>query len=312
MFAVLKSVGHGRTYAKFNFLNRRAGQRRPSLRCSSLVQKAVKEKEVRKNDAMPSVLDWRGSNFPQEQGPGVVILIDKPKTWTSFDVVAKVRSYTRKLGVKKVGHCGTLDPMATGLLIIVCGKATKLADMYQAKDKKYSGTIKLGEKTSSGDADNEVIETKAFDFVNDEMIEEARRSLVGDIDQIPPMYSALSVNGRKLYEIARDGETIERASRRVHIDNFSVKRRLVGDGNDENNEKNNLIDFEITCSKGTYVRTIAEDFCEKMGTVGHLVKLRREKIGDFDVKDAFVLPELLEKLDVTVREFRADNDSKTT
>lgn len=254
---------------------------------------------------MPTVLEWRGPNFPQEQSPGLVFLVDKPQEWTSFDVCAKIKSLSKKMGVKKIGHCGTLDPMATGLLIVVVGRATKLADEYQAKVKTYSGTIKLGEKTASGDADNEVIETKPFgeDIVNEASMEAARLSLIGDIEQIPPMFSAVHVDGRRLYESAREGKTVERQPRPVHVEAFSIRRR-------ETENETHLIDFEVTCSKGTYVRTLAEDFCEKMGTVGHLVKLRRERIGDFDVKDAFELPELMDGIAETVKEFKSQNLNK--
>lgn len=252
----------------------------------------------------PTVLEWRGPNFPQDQSDGLVFLVDKPQEWTSFDVCAKIKSMSKKMGVKKIGHCGTLDPMATGLLIVVIGRATKLADEYQAKVKTYTGTIKLGEKTASGDADNEVIETKPFgeDIVNEASMEAARASLIGDIEQIPPMFSAVHVDGKRLYESAREGKTVERKPRPVHVGAFSIKRR-------ETENETHLIDFEVTCSKGTYVRTLAEDFCEKMGTVGHLVKLRREKIGDFDVKDAFELPALLDEISITVSEHQNQKNS---
>ena len=251
---------------------------------------------------MPTILEWRGPNFPQDQSSGLVFLVDKPQEWTSFDVCAKIKSMSKKMGVKKIGHCGTLDPMATGLLLVVVGRATKLADKYQAKVKTYTGTIKLGEKTASGDADNKVIETKPFgeDIVNEASMEAARVSLIGDIEQIPPMFSAVHVDGKRLYESAREGKTVERKPRSVHVEAFSIKRR-------ETRSELHLIDFEVTCSKGTSVRTLAEDFCEKMGTVGHLVKLRREKIGDYDVKDAFELPALIDGIAETVAEFKKQN-----
>ncbi|KAK3280386.1 hypothetical protein CYMTET_11771 [Cymbomonas tetramitiformis] len=161
----------------------------------------------------------------QFASPGVVLLVDKPKGWTSFDVCGKLKGSLRRIGAKKVGHAGTLDPMATGLLIVCAGKATKQVDNYQAMDKVYSGTMKLGENTPSYDADSEVDETLPWQHISDDDIEQAvAAQFIGAIPQVPPMYSALKVKGERLYEKARRGEVIERKARVITVSRFDTWR----------------------------------------------------------------------------------------
>ncbi len=213
-----------------------------------------------------------------ELAGGSVLLIDKPKGKTSFDVVWWVR---KKLQIKKVGHAGTLDPAATGLLIVCTGKKTKEISKFQEMHKIYSGDITLGASTDSMDSETELKEVKEVKQISDEEIFQIRDSFLGEIDQIPPMYSALKHNGKALYKYARQGVNIERTSRKVSIYNFKI-------------EKINLpnISFEIECSKGTYIRVVANDFGLKTSYGGYLSKLRRTQIGDYDVNSALTLDEL--------------------
>jgi tRNA pseudouridine55 synthase len=208
---------------------------------------------------------------------GEVLLIDKEKGKSSFNVVHRVRKI---VNVKKVGHAGTLDPAATGLLIICVGKKTKEIYKFQDLEKIYTGTIELGKKTPSMDAETEVIEEKDFTFVTEEMIEKVRQSFVGKIEQVPPMYSALKQNGKRLYKLARKGMEVERKPREVTIFNFEITRSELPE-----------IDFKIRCSKGTYIRVIANDFGAKLGCGAYLKSLRREAIGEFKVSDALTVNE---------------------
>lgn len=209
---------------------------------------------------------------------GLVLLIDKCKSKTSFNLVAKVR---KKLNIKKVGHAGTLDPMATGLLIVCTGKKTKEISRYQDLNKVYEGTITLGAKTPSMDAETEPEEIKPFDNISPVKIEEVRKEFLGEIEQIPPMYSALKHKGKSLYKYARKGIEVERKSRIVTIYGFLIKEIKLPE-----------IKFEIECSKGTYIRVIANDFGEKLGCGGYLTQLRRTKIGNYNVDDALNIEEL--------------------
>ena len=204
---------------------------------------------------------------------GEVILIDKPLGWTSFKVVHIIRKIT---GAKKVGHAGTLDPLATGLLILCTGKKTKEITKYQECEKTYTGIISLGKKTLSMDLETEVIEVKPFNGITNVDIEKVKNSFLGEILQTPPMYSALKVKGKPLYSLARKGKTIKRLPRKVQVSKFLIRNISLPD-----------IEFEITCSKGTYIRVIANDFGEKLGTVSVLSSLRRVRIGDYLVKNAF-------------------------
>jgi tRNA pseudouridine55 synthase len=203
---------------------------------------------------------------------GEVILIDKPFGWTSFKVVHTIRKIT---GAKKVGHAGTLDPQATGLLILCTGKKTKEIIKYQEGEKTYTGIISLGKKTLSMDLETEVIEVKPFSGITKSNIEKVKDSFLGEILQTPPMYSALKVKGKTLYNLARKGKTIKREPRKVQVSKFLIKSINLPD-----------IEFEITCSKGTYIRVIANDLGERLGTVAVLSSLRRTHIGDYSVKNA--------------------------
>uniref|UniRef100_A0A2P2KE42 tRNA pseudouridine(55) synthase n=1 Tax=Rhizophora mucronata TaxID=61149 RepID=A0A2P2KE42_RHIMU len=185
---------------------------------------------------------------------GTVILINKPKGWTSFTVCGKLR---RLVKVKKVGHAGTLDPMATGLLIVCVGKATKWADSYQGMIKGYSGVFRLGEATSTWDADSPVIQREPWEHVKDGDIKKAAASFCGEIWQVPPMFSAIKVGGEKMYEKARRGESVELSPRRISIFQFDIERSLE--------DRQNLI-FRVTCSKGTYIRSLCADFGKALGT----------------------------------------------
>ena len=206
---------------------------------------------------------------------GQVILIDKPVNRTSFNVVSRVRSLTK---VKKVGHAGTLDPLATGLLIVCTGKKTKEISEFQAQRKKYIGIITLGKSSPSMDLATEIIETVLPDELNEEKVLSARNKFLGNIEQVPPMFSALKHKGKALYKIARAGKEVDRASRQVEIYSFDITKIELPD-----------IYFEISCSKGTYIRVIADDFGKELGCGGILSLLRRTEIGDYKVEDAFNL-----------------------
>jgi tRNA pseudouridine55 synthase len=208
---------------------------------------------------------------------GQVILIDKPVKWTSFNVVSRIRRLTK---VKKVGHAGTLDPLATGLLIVCTGKKTKEISEYQAQRKKYTGIITLGKSSPSMDLATEITETVIPDDLNEEKILSARNKFLGNIEQVPPMFSALKHKGKALYKLARAGKEVDRASRKVEIYSFDITKIELPD-----------IYFEISCSKGTYIRVIADDFGKELGCGGLLSLLRRTEIGDYKVDDAFDLDE---------------------
>lgn len=209
---------------------------------------------------------------------GLVLLIDKCKSKTSFNLITKVR---KKLNIRKVGHAGTLDPMATGLLIVCCGKKTKEIYKYQDMNKVYEGTITLGAKTPSMDAETEPEEIKPVNDISLSKIEEIKKEFLGEITQIPPMYSALKYKGKSLYKYARKGIEVERKPRNITIHNFDIKEISLPE-----------IKFEIECSKGTYIRVIANDFGDKLGCGGYLTELRRTKIGDYDVAYALTQDEL--------------------
>lgn len=207
-----------------------------------------------------------------------VLLIDKAQGMTSHDVVAIVR---RKLNTKKVGHCGTLDPLATGLLIAVIGRGTKIQDLLMAEDKEYTGTMKLGETTDSQDADGKVLETKPVtDFANSEL-EAAFAKFDGDFYQMPPMVSAIKKDGVPLYKLARQGKTVEREPRFVHVFAHVIGEVRLPE-----------IDFRVVCSKGFYVRTYAHDIGQELGCGAHLKALRRTKSGRFNLERAITVSKL--------------------
>lgn len=215
---------------------------------------------------------------------GEMLLIDKPLTWTSFDVVGKVRNSIKPLKLK-VGHAGTLDPLATGLLIVCTGKLTKKIDSYQAEDKEYTGSITLGATTPSYDLETEIDETFPIDHITEEMILEAAKSFEGDIEQFPPAHSAIKINGERVYEKARRGEEVEIKSRQVRINSFLIEKIELPD-----------VYFRISCSKGTYIRSLAYDFGKVLQSGSHLSSLRRTKSGDYKVENAWNLEQLIAEI----------------
>ena len=208
-----------------------------------------------------------------------ILLVDKPEGWTSHDIVAKLRN---KLGIKKIGHAGTLDPLATGLLILLIGNATKISQYVTNQDKKYIGEMFLGKVTDSYDEEGDVIETHEVN-VTDEDIRQVAATFLGDQMQLPPMYSAKKINGRPLYELARQGKAIEREPRPVKIYEFEISAINLP-----------RVQFEVACSKGTYVRTLAHDMGQKLGCGAYLSNLRRTHTGNFSVDQALPMEDLLE------------------
>lgn len=215
---------------------------------------------------------------PNSENEPRLWLIDKPYGWSSFRCVKWVRKTS---GSKKVGHAGTLDPMATGLVVCAEARATKTIDQIQSQFKIYRAEISLGATTPSQDAETEIIASKPYDHVSLSMIESmVKEKFLGEISQIPPMFSALSVDGVRLYKLARQGVEVERAARNVTIYDFQVHSFI-----------DNKIDVTIKCSKGTYIRTIAYDLAVEVGTLGYLTKLRRTQIGEFTIEKA-IKPEV--------------------
>jgi len=202
-----------------------------------------------------------------------ILLIDKPEGCTSHDVVDRVR---RKLRMKRIGHAGTLDPLATGLLIILVGKATKASSYLMSLNKTYEGTLKFGEATDSHDSDGKILEVKEVpSTLTSESLEAEMHSFLGDQYQTPPMFSAKKVNGVPLYKLARKGKTIAREPRLIHVFSFKLQ-----------SEESKAPAFELKCSKGTYVRTIVHDLGQNVGCGAHLTQLRRTATEHFDVRDA--------------------------
>ena len=216
---------------------------------------------------------------------GQVILIDKPLHWTSFQVVNKLRwAIKKKYNLKKikVGHAGTLDPLATGLLIICTGRFTKKIDEYQAQEKEYTGTFYLGATTPSFDLETEVNEHFPTEHINNELIINTTKKFLGEIEQIPPIFSAIKKDGKRLYELARAGESTKIQSRKVTVSEFQITKINLP-----------IIEFRVKCSKGTYIRSLANDFGKALKSGAYLASLRRTKIGDFDVKKAKSIDEFL-------------------
>jgi len=208
------------------------------------------------------------------------ILVDKPVGPTSHDVVDAIR---RKFGIKKVGHCGTLDPNATGLLIIVLGRGTKLSERLMGDDKVYEGTVKFGEATDSYDSDGELTGSLPVPPMTLEQLNEEAAKFIGDIMQTPPMVSAIKKNGVPLYKLARKGIEVEREARLIHVYNFRFTEYAEPLGK-----------FRVACTKGTYVRSLAHDMGRNLGCGAHLETLRRSTSGKFDVADAKTLDEILQ------------------
>ncbi|MEM9858946.1 MAG: tRNA pseudouridine(55) synthase TruB [Bacteroidota bacterium] len=213
--------------------------------------------------------------------PGKIWLVDKPLRWTSFDVVKKLRYHFK---LKKIGHAGTLDPLATGLLILCSGKKTKEIDTYQGMEKEYTGVFKVGQTTPSFDLETDVDSEKDYHHITLERIQGAVSELSGEILQIPPIYSAVKVGGKRAYKSARAGESIELKPKPVHVKKFELTDIKLPE-----------VYFRIVCSKGTYIRSLARDFGQSLGVGAHLTALRRKRIGNFHVDDAKTLEELLVK-----------------
>ncbi len=219
---------------------------------------------------------------------GQLLLIDKPLEWTSFDAVNKIRYAIRKeFSIKKikVGHAGTLDPLATGLLIICTGKFTKQINDFMGMPKEYTGIIKLGATTPSYDLETEVDAKFSTEHITDELIEQARLAFLGEIDQIPPVFSAIKKDGQKAYEAARAGEAIEMKSRRITIENLELERLNETD-----------LAFKVNCSKGTYIRSLAFDIGKALNSGAHLTQLRRTKIGEYNVENAIGVEEFVNSI----------------
>ncbi len=215
---------------------------------------------------------------------GEILLVDKPLSWTSFDVVGKLRNTLKPLKLK-VGHAGTLDPLATGLLIICTGKLTKKIDLYQAEDKEYTGSITLGATTPSYDLETGIDQTFDISPITEEQIHDTAKSFLGEIEQFPPAHSAIQINGERAYEIARRGEEVVLKSRKVFIHEFEIEKIELP-----------LVYFRIKCSKGTYIRSIAHDFGKRLYNGSHLSSLRRTMSGGFHVDNAWNLEELIEAI----------------
>lgn len=226
---------------------------------------------------------------PEDFQEGKVVLIDKPLTWSSFQAVNKVKwSLKKHLGLKKikVGHAGTLDPLATGLLIVCTGKFTKRIMELQGMEKEYTGTFYLGATTPSYDLETEVNETFPTQHITEELIYQTLPQFIGEIDQKPPVFSAIKKDGKRLYEHARKGEEVEIATRKTTIHEFEITRIALPE-----------VDFRVVCSKGTYIRSLAFDFGKALQSGAHLTALRRTKIGEFSVDNA-ITPDAFED-DVT-------------
>jgi tRNA pseudouridine55 synthase len=220
---------------------------------------------------------------------GQVLLIDKPLEWTSFQAVNKIRWHIKqRFQIKKikVGHAGTLDPLASGLLIICTGKQTKEIHLYQGQEKEYTGTFTIGATTPSYDLETEIDNTFPTAHITKELIHDTTKQFLGEIDQKPPIFSAIKKEGKRLYELARKGETAEIKSRKVTIDEFEITNINLPN-----------IDFRVVCSKGTYIRSLAYDFGKALHSGGHLSALRRTKIGTFSVEKAKSIEDFIKTLE---------------
>jgi tRNA pseudouridine55 synthase len=216
--------------------------------------------------------------MPLAATPDGVLLVDKAEGMTSHDVVALIR---RKLEIRKVGHCGTLDPIATGLLLLTLGRGTKIQDLLMSEDKEYAGTLMLGVTTSTQDRQGEVIDRRPVPQLGESQIRAAFEKFRGDFYQMPPMVSAIKHGGVPLYKLARQGKVVEREPRLVHVYRYAVDRIALPE-----------IDFNVVCSKGFYVRTYVHDIGEELGCGGHLKSLRRVKSGRFDVDQAITVDKI--------------------
>ncbi|HAV23837.1 MAG TPA: tRNA pseudouridine(55) synthase TruB [Bacteroidetes bacterium] len=211
---------------------------------------------------------------------GEVLQVDKPQAWTSFDVVRKVRNLFH---IRKIGHAGTLDPLATGLLVLCTGPKTKLITTYVGYDKEYIGTFRLGIRTASFDMETPVEEERPWSHISSAVVEEAVKAFLGPQDQMPPMYSAAKYKGRALYKYARQGKSIERVPRQVDISSIETTHVSLPD-----------VHFRLVCSKGTYVRSLVHDIGERLGCGATLTSLRRTRVGPWSVGDAWTMEQLEE------------------
>jgi tRNA pseudouridine55 synthase len=208
---------------------------------------------------------------------GRLLLINKPLYWTSFDAVRKIRNLTR---TKKVGHAGTLDPLATGLLIVCTGKFTKKINEYMAQEKEYTGTITLGAQTPTFDLESEPQHFKSYQHITSEMLQEATKKFTGNILQVPPIHSAIKKDGKRVYELARRGDDVKLDPRPVTIHSFEIVK-----------EELPVVHFKVVCSTGTYIRSLANDYGEALGCGGYLSGLCRTRIGAFSLEDALTIGE---------------------
>ena len=209
---------------------------------------------------------------------GEIILIDKPLEWTSFQVVNKIRWIIKSTyGIKKikVGHAGTLDPLASGLLILCTGKMTKSIEQFMGQEKEYTGTFTLGSTTPSYDLETEIDNTFPTDHITEELLHNTLDQFVGTIDQYPPVFSALKKDGKRLYEFAREGIEVEIPTRKVNIRSFELTQKALP-----------KVDFKVICSKGTYIRSLANDYGKALNSGAHLSALRRTRIGEFNIEQA--------------------------
>ncbi len=213
----------------------------------------------------------RNATFPHSG----IVLVDKPKEWTSHDVVNFIR---RRFSVAKVGHCGTLDPAATGLLVIVLGHATKMSQQLSGSDKTYEATVLFGKETDSQDLDGQVISEKDCSFLTEEIVRAEFAKFAGDMEQIPPMVSAVKKDGKRLYELARAGKEVEREPKKITIHSLDIKKIYLP-----------YVDFTLKCTKGTYVRTICSDIGKNLGCGAVLSLLRRTVCGEFNIEKAVTI-----------------------
>ena len=216
-----------------------------------------------------------------EFAEGQLLLVNKPYNWTSFDVVGKIRNSFKPLKLK-VGHAGTLDPLASGLLIICTGKMTKQIDTFQAQEKEYTGTMVLGETTPSYDMETEADQHFDISNITEQQIKDACQLFIGDIQQYPPAHSAIKIDGERLYEKARRGEDVELRLRSVSITEFEITGIALPE-----------INFRVVCSKGTYIRSLVNDFGKALNNGAYLSKLRRTRSGDYHIDDAYEVMELV-------------------
>lgn len=223
-------------------------------------------------------MEYTKANFES----GTVLLIDKPIGWTSFDVIRKLRNLIR---IKKIGHAGTLDPLATGLLIVCTGKFTKRINEYMAKEKEYTGVITLGATTPTYDLESEPENFRSIDALSIELIQEKIKDFIGLIDQRPPAHSAIKLNGKRVYELARAGKEVKLEPRPVHIYEFEIVNFMEGQ-----------LHFRVVCSTGTYIRSLAHDLGQALACGAYLSALRRTRIGEFTVQQALTMEHFQQQL----------------